>query len=143
MQESSNDELEREIVYSLRRTGANFILIWPLVIATTWAYEYYLIYWQSVVAIFNLVVVLIFVCIPNLGRIAALNKLNYGFLSHLKKHLVLASLSIVLDITAIVFLWSEFNSFYLATITASICFVITFLNSLAYGLDSYKDSYKD
>jgi len=139
MYESRNDELEREIVYSLRRTGANFILIWPLVIATTWAYEYYLIYWQAMVAIFNLVVVLIFVCIPNLRRIAALIKLNYGFVSHLKKHLVLAYSSIVLDITAIIILWSGFNSFYLATITASICFFIAFLNSLAYGLESYKD----
>ena len=139
MYDSRDDDLEREIVNSLRRTGANFILIWPLVIATTWAYEYYLIYWQAIVAIFNLLIVLIFVCIPNLGRIAALNKLNYGFLSHLKKHLVLAYSSIVLDITAIIILWSGFNSFYLATITASICFAITFINSLAYGLESYKD----
>lgn len=139
MQESSKNEIEREIVYSLRRTGANFILIWPLVIATTWAYEYYLIYWLAMVAIFNFIVVLIFVCIPNLGRIAALNKLNYGFLSHLKKHLVLAYLSIALDITVIIILWSGFDSFYLATITASICFITTFLNSLAYGLERYKD----
>lgn len=121
-------ELEARIGASLKRTGANFILVWPLVVAVVWAAGHYSNTWFRVAATAALVLVLLVVCLPNVGRIAALNKINFGMFKQLQKHLVLAYFGVLLVVYAAVALWWSLPVPFVAALVA---FAIAFINSLA------------
>ena len=131
MKDQNIEELNLIISASLRRTGENFFLVWPVVIAIVWAAEYYETRWILIIATLNLVVVLFFVSIPNVVRITALKKINYDFTGRLKKQLVLAYIGVLLILVDMASLWITTQFFYIGTITTSICFVIAFVNSLS------------
>jgi hypothetical protein len=131
MKDQNIEELNLIISASLRRTGENFFLVWPVVIAIVWAAEYYETRWFLIIATLNLVVVLFFVSIPNAVRITALKKINYDFTGRLKKQLVLAYIGVLLILVDVAFLWITTQFFYIGTTTTSICFVIAFVNSLS------------
>ena len=131
MKDQNIEELHLIIAASLRRTGENFFLVWPVVIAIVWAAEHYETRWFLIIATLNLVVMLFFVIIPNVGRITALKKINYDFTGHLKKQLVFAYIGVFLIVVDVALLWTTTQFFYIGTITTSICFVIAFVNSLS------------
>jgi len=121
-------ELEARIGASLKRTGENFILVWPMVVVIVWAAGHYSNTWLRLGATAALVLVLAVVCLPNIGRIAALNKINFGMFKQLRKHLILAYFGALLVVYASVALWW---SFPLAFAAALVAFAIAFINSHA------------
>jgi hypothetical protein len=123
----SNHDLDEMLLASLKRTGENFFLFWPCVIVAAWAAEAYSLHWLNVAATVGLVVVLFFVCIPNIGRIAALHKRGMNLSSNTKKHLVLADIGAVFTCAAIASIWTGYG---IAWVEAAIAFGIAFINSL-------------
>lgn len=123
----SNHDLDEMLLASLKRTGENFFLFWLCVIVAAWVAEAYSLQWLNVAATIGLVVVLFFVCIPNIGRIAALHKRGMNLSSNTKKHLVLADIGAVFTCAAIASIWTGYG---IAWVEAAVAFVIAFINSL-------------
>jgi hypothetical protein len=121
-------ELEARIGASLKRTGENFILLWPLVVAIVWAASHYSNTWLRIGATAALVLMLLVVCIPNIGRVAALNKINFGMFKQLRKQLILADIGALLVVYAAAALWW---SLPLPFVAALVAFAIAFINSQA------------
>jgi hypothetical protein len=120
-------DIDEELLASLKRTGENFFLVWPCVIAFAWAAENYSIHWLAVVATIGLAIVFFLVCVPNIGRIAALHKRSMGLSTNTKRHLVLADIGAVFTCAAVFSLWTGYG---LAWVEASVAFAIAFINSL-------------
>lgn len=120
--------LETRIAASLRRTGQNFILIWPVVAVLVWAAGHYSNNYLRIAATLALCSILIVVCGPNIGRIAALNKINFGMFKQLRLQLVLADIGAFLVIYAAIALWWPLPLPVAATLVA---FALAFINSQA------------
>ena len=109
------DEVERQVSASLRRTGVNFMFVWLLVVASV------------------LLTLLFFVvCLPNIGKVVALNKMYGGVLAPLRKQVVLADIGAVVVLYPIAALWWQLP---LATLATVFAFLIAFINSRAGGDD--------
>lgn len=121
-------EVERQISASLRRTGVNFIFVWVLAIGAVWTASYYRLQWVLVAASILLGFLFFAVCIPNIGRTAALNKMYGGMLATVRKYVVLADIGAVVVLYSIVALWWQFPFPAIAT---AVAFLIAFVNSRA------------
>lgn len=99
------EELSTRLLASLRRTGANFIIIWLLalgsLVALTFASQRWLLWALSAV----LAVLFCAVCLPNISRIVALNKMHGGLDRALRRHVVLADAGALGTLYAVVALW--------------------------------------
>lgn len=125
---STQEEPQTAMLVSLKRTGENFILIWPLVIGVAWAAEKYYLPLIQIVATASLLLVFAFVCVPNIGRIGALSKLNFGLSNSIKNQLYFAYLGAITVLVAIASIWANLGIAWCATLIA---FVIAFVNSLS------------
>lgn len=122
------EEMEKQVAASLRRTGVNFIFVWLISIGIVWAAAHYQQHWLLVAASVLVALLFLFVCIPNVGRIAALNKMYGGMLISFRRQLVLADVGAVVVLYPAVALWLQFP---LPTLAMVIAAVIAFINSLA------------
>lgn len=120
-------EVERRILLSLRRTGVNFIFVWPVAIGVVWAAATYQHLWMLVIASALLGILFFAVCIPNIGRTAALNKMYGRMLVAFRRHVVLADVGALLVLYAIAALWW---SLPLPTPAAALAGGIALINSL-------------
>ncbi|MDP2680748.1 MAG: hypothetical protein Q8O85_18790 [Rhodoferax sp.] len=126
------DEVERQVSASLRRTGVNFMFVWLLVIGIVWTADYYRQQWLLVVASVLLTLLFFVVCLPNIGKVVALNKMYGGVLAPLRKQVVLADIGAVVVLYPIAALWWQLP---LATLATVFAFLIAFINSRAGGDD--------
>lgn len=126
------DEVEKQVSASLRRTGVNFIFVWLLAIGIVWTAGYYRQQWLLVAASVLLAFLFLVVCLPNIGRTVALNKMYGGMLAPIRKHVVLADIGAVVVLYSIAALWWKLP---LATFATVLAFLIAFVNSRAGGED--------
>lgn len=126
------DEVERQVSAGLRSTGVNFLFVWLLAIGIVWAAEYYRQQWLLVVASVLLALLFVVVCLPNIGKVVALNKMHGGVLAPLRKQVVLADIGAVVVLYPIAALWWQLP---LATLATFFAFLIAFINSRAGGDD--------
>ena len=132
MTQNQLDEVERQVSASLRRTGINFIFVWLLAIGIVWTADYYRQQWLLIAATVLLVLLFFVVCLPNIGRTVALNKMYGGMLAPVRKHVVLADIGAVFALYPIAALWWQLP---LATLATVLAFLIAFVNSRAGGDD--------
>lgn len=108
------------------------MFVWLLTIGIVWTAAHYRQLWLLVVASVLLALLFFVVCLPNIGRVVALNKMYGGMLAPLRKQVVLADIGAVFVLYPIVALWWQLP---LATPATALAFVIAFINSRAGGDD--------
>lgn len=122
-----HEELSLRLFASLRRTGVNFIFVWLLaiggVIGLAFTSERWLLWSTSGV----LVILFLAVCIPNIGRIVALNKIHGGLDTALRRNVILADVGALGTFYAVVALWWPLP---LAVAGILLGFVAAFVNSV-------------
>lgn len=135
MNTDRSDDLEVRLAVSLRRTGERYFLVWPLWIASAWVAEHYLLWWLQLFATANLIFVFLAICLPNIGRIGSLKRIDNGVNASFHRQLVLADVGALLPIAAIASVWLNYHVSWIFT---TFCFGIAFVNSLASKATSEK-----
>ena len=100
-----HEELSSQLFASLRRTGVNFIFVWLLalggVVALLFTSQLWLLWALTAV----LAILFCAVCLPNIGRLVALDKMHGGFDRAIRRHVVLADVGAFGTLYAVVALW--------------------------------------
>jgi len=125
-----HEELSTRLLASLRRTGANFIFVWILALGGLVALSFTSQSWLLWVLSAVLAVLFCAVCLPNIGRTVALNKMHGGLDRTLRRHVVLADAGALGTLYAVVALWWPLP-FALAGVVVG--FVAALANSLVGG----------
>lgn len=105
MSDDRHDEIAAQLFASLRRTGINFIFVWLLAVVGVIAVTFHPALWIVWATTGILVVLLVVVCVPNIGRIVALSKLHGGMDIALRRNVVLADVGAFATAYSIIALW--------------------------------------
>lgn len=125
-----HEELSARLFASLRRTGANFIIVWLVALAGLVALLFTSQPWLLWALSAVLAVLFFAVCLPNIGRIVALDKMHGGFDRALRRHVVLADIGALGTLYAVVALWWPLPFAFAGVV---IGFVAALANSLVGG----------
>ena len=125
-----HEELSSRLFASLRRTGVNFIFVWFLALGGVIALSFSSQRWVLWALTALLAILFCAVCLPNIGRIVALNKMHGGFDRALRRHVILADVGACGTLYALIALWWPLP---FAAAGAVVGFVAAFANALVGG----------
>lgn len=126
------DKLAMQLGSSLRRTGVNFVFVWLISVCIVVAASFYREGWLAVTAMGLFTFLFFVVCLPNIGRTMALNKIHGGLDRALRRHVFLADIGALATAYTVAAMWWALP---LAALAAVVGMVVAFVNSHAGGND--------
>ena len=100
-----HEELSSRLLASLRRTSVNFVFVWLVALGGVGALAFTSHRWLLWPATAVLSILFCAVCLPNIGRIVALNRMHGSLDTAFRRHVVVADVGALGTLYAMVALW--------------------------------------